>query len=273
VLQYLWLIPVGFIIGGYGTFIGAGGGFLLVPFLLLFYPRESVEVVTSISLAVIFFNTLSGSVAYARMRRIDYRSSLLFSLATIPGAIAGVLTTGYVPRRIFHLVFGVFMILASAYLMIHPRMRAAPGREGTHRQVSRSLMEADGTVHTFTYNRLLAVCASLAIGYLSSMLGIGGGIISVPVLAHLLNFPVSVATATSQFTTTIMALTGATTHIATGAFHRGIRRTLALTLGAVFGAQLGAWLAGRVQGNWVIRSLAVGLGLVGLRVLLMAFGE
>lgn len=56
----------GFFIGGYGTLIVAGGGFVLVPLLLLLYPNESTETLTSISLAVVFFNALSGSVAYAR---------------------------------------------------------------------------------------------------------------------------------------------------------------------------------------------------------------
>ena len=39
-LEYLWLIPLGFIVGAYGTLIGAGGGFVLVPFLLILYPRR-----------------------------------------------------------------------------------------------------------------------------------------------------------------------------------------------------------------------------------------
>ena len=69
-LEYLWLIPLGFVVGAYGTLIGAGGGFLLVPVLLLLYPRETPETITSISLAVVFFNALSGSIAYARMKRI-----------------------------------------------------------------------------------------------------------------------------------------------------------------------------------------------------------
>ena len=94
-VQNLYLIPLGFVIGTYGTLIGAGGGFVLMPLLLVLYPEESPEVITGISLAVVFFNALSGSVAYAKMKRIDYRSGLLFSLATIPGAILGPLTTPY----------------------------------------------------------------------------------------------------------------------------------------------------------------------------------
>jgi len=75
-IQHLWLVPLGILIGTFGTLIGAGGGFLLAPVLLLAYPDESPEIITSISLAVVFLNALSGSVAYARMRRIDYRSGL-----------------------------------------------------------------------------------------------------------------------------------------------------------------------------------------------------
>src|SRR5207344_1929220 len=57
--------------------------------LLLLYPQASPHTVATISLSVVFVNALSGSLAYARMRRIDYKSGLLFSTATVPGAIVG----------------------------------------------------------------------------------------------------------------------------------------------------------------------------------------
>jgi len=53
-LRLLWLIPLGFFAGGYGTLIGAGGGFVLAPALLLLYPGEAPETITSISLASVF---------------------------------------------------------------------------------------------------------------------------------------------------------------------------------------------------------------------------
>ncbi|HET8577619.1 MAG TPA: TSUP family transporter [Methylomirabilota bacterium] len=56
----LGLAAAGFVIGVYGTLIGAGGGFILVPLLLLLYPKESADTIASISLAVVFFNALSG---------------------------------------------------------------------------------------------------------------------------------------------------------------------------------------------------------------------
>ena len=112
---------------------------------------------------------------------------------------------------------------------------------------------------------------SLIVGYVSSLLGIGGGIIHVPALVHLLNFPVHIATATSHFMLAIMALTGTLVHIATGTFHHGFRRTIALAIGVLLGAQLGAFLSGRMGGRWIIRGLALALGFVGIRILMLAF--
>ena len=57
-----------------------------------------------------------------------------------------------------------------------------------------------------------------------------------------------------------------------GAFSHGVRRTIALAIGVLFGAQLGALLSNRVHGVWIIRGLAIALGFVGLRILIMAFG-
>jgi hypothetical protein len=53
-------------------------GFLLVLILLFLYPQETPATITSITLTVAFFNALSGSIAYHRLRRIDYRSGLFF---------------------------------------------------------------------------------------------------------------------------------------------------------------------------------------------------
>jgi uncharacterized membrane protein YfcA len=270
-LERLWLIPVGFIIGTYGTLIGAGGGFVLVPMLILLYPQESPEVITSISLAVVFFNALSGSLAYMRLKRVDYRSGLLFAAATIPGAILGALTTSFIPRPLFDIFLGLMLIAASIFLILHTHKKGEKERGILEGGLVRNLVEVDGTTHTFSYSPTVGIGLSLVVGYVSSLLGIGGGIIHVPALVHLLNFPVHVATATSHFILAIMALTGTVVHIATGAFHHGIRRTIALAIGVLIGAQLGALLSSRIKGIWIIRGLAIALGLVGIRILILAY--
>jgi hypothetical protein len=263
-LSQLWFIPAGFLIGGYGTLIGAGGGFIIVPLLILLYPWQDREVITSISLAVVFFNAASGSAAYARMRRIDYRAGLLFAAFTVPGAILGALSTELLPRRWFDGVMGVLLALVAIYLLIRPgSRRSAPdgalALEAWHRG-------------SFRYNKTLGSGVSLLVGYLASLLGIGGGIIHVPFLANVLHFPVHVATATSHFVLAIMALVSTLVHIWQGHLRpdNGLWQALCLSVGVVVGAQVGAKLSVRIHGNWIIRGLAVGLGAVGVRIFLGA---
>jgi uncharacterized membrane protein YfcA len=272
--QYFGLLALGIGVGAYGTLIGAGGGFVLMPVLLLLYPHQSPELLTSISLAVVFFNALSGSEAYALMKRIDYRSGLLFSAATIPGAVLGALNTAYIPRRMFDLIFGVLLVAGAVFLVakssnnglrssLSPRSRFS---------MTRRVVDIHGTEYKYTFNYLYGIGISVAVGYISSFLGIGGGIIHVPALCYLLGFPIHIATATSHFILAVMALTGTIVHIATGTFSHGVHRTIALAIGVLLGAQIGARLSEKIQGGWIIRGLAIALGLVGLRILSVVLG-
>ena len=112
---------------------------------------------------------------------------------------------------------------------------------------------------------------SLIVGYLSPLLGIGGGIIHVPALINWLNFPVYVATATSHFILAIMSLVSVVTHWFEGNYDDPVvrRMVLFLAVGVVVGAQAGAYFAHRIQGNIIVRALAVCLAVVGVRVLLL----
>jgi uncharacterized protein len=269
--QFLWLLPLGFMVGTFGTLIGAGGGFILIPVLLLLYPDKSPETITSISLAVVFFNALSGSFAYSKMKRIDYKSGIIFAVATIPGSILGALTTSHIPRNIFNGVFGILLIAACIFLIFKPKNKnEAEGKTPKH-YILRSITDIDGITHTFSYNPVSGVIISLLVGYFSSLLGIGGGIIHVPVMIHVLNFPVHIATATSHFVLAVMSLSGTIVHITSGVLSKGVLQTIALSIGVLFGAQLGARLSNRLHGVWIIRSLAIALGLVGIRIFIMAF--
>lgn len=268
---HIGLIALGFAVGAIGTLIGVGGGFILIPVLLLLYPGASPETITSISLAVIFVNALSGSVAYARMGRIDYKSGLLFAIAAVPGAVAGALTTDQIPRRLFNLIFGLLMILSAAYLLLRRTAESAVPATADPRLFSREVVEQNGTRHRFSYDLKRGMGLSVFVGYVSSLLGIGGGIIHVPALVRLLNFPVHLATATSHFILAIVALTGTAVHVATGSFaNGGVWRTVYLSTGALVGAQVGAALSSRVHGSWIIRGLAIALAMVGLRILATA---
>lgn len=267
----LLLVALGFAVGAFGTLIGAGGGFILVPVMLIAYPGESPEAIACVSLAVVFFNAASGSVAYARMKRIDYRSGLMFAAATVPGAVLGALTTGYIPRSAFNMAFGILMICAAVFLVLRKMDEAGSRDSGSKQGCMRRVVERDGTTHEFSYNTGFGMGLSLFVGYASSLLGIGGGIIHVPCLVRILNFPVHIATATSHFILAIMAFAGSVVHVATGSFSsEGAYRTVFLSAGVLLGAQLGARLSGSVRGFWIILGLSAALAFVGVRIIILS---
>ncbi len=261
------LACIGLFIGAFGTLIGVAGGFLLVPILLFLYPDESPASITSVTLTVAFFNALSGSIAYGRLKRIDYRSGLLFALTAIPGAILGAIIVKYLSRDIFQYIFGAVLLVIAAYLLVRPDKKLTGSfllKWPAHRRLTDKLQY----VHTYSYNLPLAMTIAFFVGVISSLLGIGGGIIHVPALTQLLNFPTHIATATSQFIVSITTLSAIGTHLASGTYTTEIGRVVVLSAGAVIGAQFGARLSQKVTGVLIVRLLAAGLAIVALRLLI-----
>lgn len=262
-LPWYGAVAIGVLIGAIGTLIGAGGGFLLMPVLVLAYPHTPPAVLAAISLAVVFANASAGSLAYARMRRIDYRAGLWFAAAGVPGSIAGAIVTSWLDRRVFDPLLGGMLVLVAALLLLRPTPpRLAVSDSGFH-----TLVESDGTVHRYHPRLALGMLLSVFVGFASSLMGIGGGILHVPLMVFALGFPVHVATATSHFVLAIVVLAGTATHAADGTLAPGLAFTLPLAAGVLLGAPLGARWSGKLSGPWILRGLAIALALAGLRLL------
>jgi uncharacterized protein len=266
------LIIIGFLIGIFGTLIGAGGGFILVPILLLSYPELSPETITAISIVIVAANAISGSIAYARSGRIDFKAGVLFAAFTIPGSILGVLTTQYIPRSLFNILFGVLLVALAVYLFLkHDKPIIPPiTNDNQKRWKHHTITDATGMTFSYTYNQNRGILISILVGYLSPLLGIGGGIIHVPALVQWLQFPVYVATATSHFILAIMATVSMAVHAIKGSYNdpKILHMVIGLIIGVVPGAQIGAWLSHKFKSNTIIRVLAICLGLVGIRILI-----
>ena len=245
-LTGLGLVVFGLVVGTYGTIIGAGGGFLIVPMLLLLFHLAPAQAAGT-SLAVVFLNAVAGAISYARHKRIDYRAGLWFAAATLPGSIAGAFLSKYFSGRTFDITFAALLLAVAAFLIWKPERPSGPGER-------------------HEYSLATGVVISLFVGILSSALGIGGGIIHVPAMIHLLSFPPAIAAATSTFILAFSSLFGGVTHVALG--HVLYGPAALMGIGVIGGAQIGAAIAKRAKGALVVRLLAVAL--IGTAVRLLA---
>jgi uncharacterized membrane protein YfcA len=271
--NFILLIILGFIVGTLGTLIGAGGGFILVPLLIITRPDFSPETITAISMAFVACNAISGSVAYVSSGRVDFKAGLLFAFFTIPGAILGVLTTKYISRDIFDIVFGIVLLGSAIVLFLkggekQPVLYPVKQKKGwLHQQIT----DKWNDVYTYSYDIRKGSLLSLFVGYFSPLLGIGGGIIHVPAMVEWLKFPVHIATATSHFILAIMATVSVIVHIYNGNYNDPaiLKMVIWLGIGVISGAQMGAFLSRKMKGKIIIKALAVSLGVVGVRILML----
>jgi uncharacterized membrane protein YfcA len=267
------LFLFGIVIGCYGTIVGAGGGFVVVPFLLLVYHTTPQQTVGT-SFGMVFLNALSGTIAYIRAKRVDYRSGWKFALATLPGTAAGVYLSEYFSTRTFHVSFGVLLCMVAVYLVLRPDPRkppahpveAKPPRAGW---VEHTLVDAFGERYTYRFNERGGIAVSVLVGFFASIFGLGGGIMHVPLLIYVFGFPAHIATATSHFILAITTAIGSGFHLALGNVLLPI--SLSLGLGAMIGAQIGGAISHRIKGAWLLRLLSIALFVVGGRLIYGAF--
>jgi uncharacterized protein len=253
------LLAIGFVVGTFGSLIGAGGGFILVPVLLLLLPDREAKVITAMSLTVVFFNAYSGSWAYALRGRIDYFTGVLFAVAGIPGALLGTWIVKLMPRGVFDSVFAALLFGLGLYLIVQPMRITASGEAAGKLQAWDT---PDGRRMT-----LIGSIGSAYLGLLSTLLGIGGGILHVPFLVRVLGFAPHVATATSHFILAWVTFVGSLDHYLRGELDDVLGPTLYLALGVMMGAPVGAAFSYWLRGPGLIRLLAVALLLVGARLI------
>jgi uncharacterized protein len=259
------------VVGTYGTMVGAGGGFLIVPVLLLVWHLPPA-LAAGTSLTVVFLNASAGSLSYARQGRVDYKSGILLALPTLPGSVLGAFVSERISGRTFDLIFAVLLLAIASLLLWKPVGR---GEESVHHEVdpnapwyrlSRVVVDKSGHEFRYQYNLIWGLLISFVVGFFSSILGIGGGIIHVPALIHLLGFPSHLAAATSHFILAISSLVGASTHISLG--NVLFVPAALMGVGVIIGAQIGAKIARKAKGAVTVRLLSIALIVVAIRLLL-----
>lgn len=266
ILFGLSLSAAGVLAGLLAGLLGVGGGIVIVPVLyhlLLavgFDADLTMHVAVGTSLAAIVPTSIMSARAHDRRGAVDRDLLLLIGPGILIGSILGVLVAAVARGWVLSLVFGVMALAVSAHMTFTPEgFRLAnklPGRFAT---------------------RVIGA----VIGFFSSLMGIGGGTLTVPVLS-LHNYPIRRAVGTSAACGLIISLPGAIGFAATG-FGRADLPPYSLGYVSLVGilmivpatllmSQVGARLAHTISPRALRVAFAVFLFITAIRMLWNTFG-
>jgi uncharacterized membrane protein YfcA len=170
------LFVIGVAAGVLGTLVGLGGGFVVIPILRIVFD-VSPAVTAGASLVMVLANGVSGSLAYVRQGRADVKLALLVSITGIPACIAGALAVRYVSFASFDIVYAIMLIAFFIDIMRRRNKPAATSRPRLPGLSERVLVDASGQEFRYAWNTPIVLLSGLAIGFIASFFGIGGGIV------------------------------------------------------------------------------------------------
>lgn len=278
----LWALGgIGLVAGLLGSTLGVGGGILIVPMLTLAL-HLPIQIAIGSSLVAIVATSCTAASIYTKNRLTNIKLGLLLETATAPGAIVGGLVVALLASSLLNALFGVILIYV-AYTMLVRQSPIAEGNtvEGNSAKSDDAPANSSQWLSNSYYDRSLSKLVTYKVshipqglgagffsGALSSLLGIGGGVVQVPILNMVMGLPMKPTIATSTFMIAITATVGALIHYYHGHVYPII--VAPLIVGVFLGARLGAELAQRLRGTLLRRIFGVFLFVTALLMFLRA---
>jgi uncharacterized membrane protein YfcA len=260
----IFMILGGMIAGLFGSVLGLGGGVLIIPMLNLIFGVPMREAIGA-SLVCVIATSSGAASLYVKKRLADIRLGMTLELATTLGAIVGGLVAGILTPELLSVLFSLLLIYTAGTMF---RKKVEP--EDSETSNSQSLSD-EGASPGYQVCRLpLGMGASFFAGNVSGLLGVGGGIIKVPVMYLFMGVPLKVAVATSNFMIGVTATASAFVY-----FSRGDVQPLVAgptMLGVFLGATLGSHLFPKIKSAHLEKALAFVLFGVALEMLFKALG-
>ena len=262
----LLLLAGGVAAGAFGSLLGLGGGLLIVPLLTLGFGLPLREAV-GVSLVCVIVTSSASAGVYLQRRQANLRLGMLLELFTGLGAIMGGAIAFLVDERLLAGLFALLLLYVAVTMGRGVRPSApAPTLDETSpaTDLSRDRDAGGGDAHTDAdaialpadarglglepgrERRLpVASVASIGAGVASALLGVGGGLIKVPVMHLILGVPLRISTATSNLMVGITASTSAIVYLLRGGIDAYAAGPTAV--GVFVGASLGSRLGHRVD--------------------------
>lgn len=256
----LIVLGLGLIIGILSAIAGLGGGILIIPasiFILGFSPKEAIV----ISLFVMTFLTVSATLRYIKQRKVNYKLGLLYNILDLPGVILGAFLTLMLLGNALIIICGTLIIFLSIVLFL----KKDPKYEDTDPESCKELPK-------FQVNNLyLASISSFSGGFVSGLVGLGGGTTDTTSMI-LLGLDPKVAAGTSEFGMAFTSTFGFLVHFLLGTYTGAWIWPLLMGLGAMIGAQIGPLISNKLDGNSVQKLLAAFAFYTGILMYLSIFG-
>ncbi|HKM09686.1 MAG TPA: sulfite exporter TauE/SafE family protein [Candidatus Methanomethylophilaceae archaeon] len=248
------LILVGLLAGVMGAIFGIGGGIIIVPILTIIYGLTTKDA-AAISLVGIVATSVGASSVYIRKRIANIRLGLFLEITTVIGAIIGVLIASHISNFALTIVFAIVLVISGYRMLANPERSIEPVEE-EGRRISEYYDEVnDETVRYEVKNLGTGAAASTLAGTISSMTGMGGGTIKIPIMNMHMGVPIKAATATSNYMISITAFTGAILYFVMGDVD--LMFAGAIAVGGFVGSVLGTKLASYIDGGPLKRYFSV----------------
>ena len=228
-MEYLLMALGGIVVGLFGSLLGLGGGILIIPMLTLIFDVPIHTAIGTSFLCVIATST-GAATHYVQEKLTDIRLGMTLELATTVGAIVGGLIAGILARDTLSVIFSLVLFYTAGSMLL--------------KRTSDEAGEASGNPNpseNYQVRRLpLGMGASFFAGNVSGLLGIGGGVIKVPAMYLLMNIPLKVATATSNFMLGVTASASCFIYYFRGDVDLSISgaTVVGVFLGAAFGSRI-----------------------------------
>lgn len=282
-LNLFLLLGMGGAIGFISGLFGVGGGFLLTPLLMFVGVPAPVAVATSsVHIAA---SSVTGSLTYWRRRALDIKLGTVLVAGGLVGTVAGVLFFNQM-RKLGHLdlvitVSYVTLLMSVGCLMfvesigaLLERRKGTPvvlRQAGEHRWFERLPLPMRFHRSKMSTSVIPLVVLGAIIGFIGTVLGIGGGFLVVPALIYLFRVPTSVVVGTSLFQILLTMIVATLLH---AVYSQAVDVLLAMTLvvGGVIGAQFGARTGQVLKGEQFRLLLALLILIVGIRFALDIVG-
>jgi hypothetical protein len=248
VVDGLLMIAGGAAAGVFGSLLGLGGGILIVPLLTLVFGLDLRQAV-GVSLVAVIVTSGASAGVYLQRHVANLRLGMTLELFTAVGALIGGLVAFLLSDRVLAGLFAALLVYVAATIVRHGTAdEAAPPAEAdaanTESEEPRFSASLGGPGYAVS-NVGLGAAGSVGAGIVSALLGIGGGLVKVPVMHVIMGVPLRVATATSNLMIGVTASASAVIYLLRGEIDPFVAGPIAI--GAFVGASAGSRVAHRID--------------------------